>query len=102
MSEAIEIASLVLGIVGTITGSIAIIIHYWRLRRENPRLEAKVLECMHDFEVSSRQVKTLSFWTGFSAREKKPRGEGLRKVRVRLLSIVRLLAYDHRLTLHSL
>jgi len=85
MSEAIGIANLVLGIVGTVTGSIAIIIHYWRLRRENPRLEVKVLECMHDFEISPRQVKTISFWTTFEIRNLGDRGTTVNEIELDFL-----------------
>lgn len=80
MSEAIEIANLVLGIVGTITGSIAIIIHYWRLRRENPRLEISVLSCEHSFTISKSNVKTVSFWVEFQAKNFGDRGTTLNDV----------------------
>jgi hypothetical protein len=80
MSEAIEITNLVLGIVGTITGSIAIIIHYWRLRRENPRLEISVLSCEHSFTISKSNVKTVSFWVEFQAKNLGDRGTTLNDV----------------------
>jgi len=74
MSEAIDIANLILGIVGTITGSVAIIIHYWRLKRENPCLKIEVLRCEHDYAVSTNQVKTISLWARFRIKNLGDRG----------------------------
>ena len=42
---------LALGIVGTITGILALAIHFIRLRREKPRLKAEVIECSHSFRT---------------------------------------------------
>jgi hypothetical protein len=80
MSEALDIANLVLGIIGTLTGSIAVIIHIWRLRRESPRLETKVLKCEHDFTVSKSQIKTISFWAEFQMKNLGDRGTSVNDI----------------------
>jgi len=78
MSETLDIANLVLGIIGTVTGSIAVIIHIWRLRKENPRLEMKVLKCEHDYAVSTTSSAiTISFWTDFMIRNVGDRGTSI-------------------------
>ena len=76
MSEFSSI-NLVLGIVGTVTGIIALFIHFWRLRRESPRLETKVLKCEHDFTVSISQIKTISFWIEVQIRNLGDRGTSI-------------------------
>lgn len=77
MNDAIEIANLVLGIIGTVTGSIAIFIHFWRLRRESPRLEAKVLKCEHDFTLSTSGIKSISFWAEVQIKNLGDRGTSI-------------------------
>jgi hypothetical protein len=74
MTEPIEIANLVLGIIGTITGSLAMFVHYWRLRRENPRLAIEVSKCEHDFALSTYQIRTISFWAKFQIKNQGDRG----------------------------
>jgi len=67
----IEVLNLVLGIIGTITGIVALSVHFLRLRRENPRLKIEVLKCEHDFE---EEKKTLSFWAELQIRNLGDRG----------------------------
>ncbi len=80
MNGSIDITNLVLGIIGTITGSIAIFIHFWRLRKESPRLETKVLKCEHDFTFSKSQIKTISFWAGFQIKNLGDRGTSVNDI----------------------
>lgn len=77
MNDAIDIANLALGIIGTITGSIAILIHLWRLRRETPRIKVKVLQCEHDFEPKRNQI---SFWTKFQIKNFGDRGTSINDI----------------------
>lgn len=74
MTEELSIVNFVLGIIGTITGIGALIIHLLRLRKENPRIKVKVLSCEHDFEPKRNQ---LSFWTKFQIRNLGDRGTSL-------------------------
>jgi len=67
----VEVVSLVLGIIGTVTGIVALSLHYWKLRRETPRLKTEVLRCEHDFE---EEKKTLSFWADLQIRNLGDRG----------------------------
>jgi len=69
--------NLVLGIIGTVTGIMALFIHVWRIRKESPRLETKVLKCEHDFTVSKSQIKTLSFWATFQIKNLGDRGTSI-------------------------
>jgi hypothetical protein len=80
MSEALNTANLVLGIIGTVTGSIAVIIHIWRLRKENPRLEAEAVKCEHDYTVSKSGIKTISFWTDFMIKNIGDRGTSINDI----------------------
>lgn len=72
--------NLVLGIIGTVTGIMALFIHFWRLRRENPRLATNVLKCEHDFTVSQPQTKTILFWAGFQINNRGDRGTSINDV----------------------
>jgi hypothetical protein len=74
MSEQFSIVNLVLGIIGTITGIIALFISYWTFRKESPHLETKLLKCEHDFAISKSQAKTISFWTEFQIKNLGDRG----------------------------
>ena len=71
MDDVVEVVNLVLGIVGTVTGIVALSVHFWRLRRESPRLKIEVLKCEHDFE---EEKKTLSFWAELQIRNLGDRG----------------------------
>jgi hypothetical protein len=79
MSEFSNI-NLVLGIIGTITGAIALFISYWIYRKENPRLEMSVSKCEHDFTLSTSQVKTISFWVTFQIKNLGDRGTSINDV----------------------
>jgi len=74
MAVNMDIVNLTLGIVGTIAGVVSLSVHLWRLRRENPRLEMKVLNCEHNFE---RQTNALSFWSEIEIRNLGDRGTNL-------------------------
>lgn len=77
MSDVSSTLSLILGIIGTLTGSIAVFIHWWRLRIEQPRLDTSVLKCEHAFGVSESGVKTIAFWTNFRIKNRGDRGTGI-------------------------
>lgn len=66
-----SVVNLVLGIIGTVTGIIALFIHFWKLRRESPRLKIEVLKCEHDFE---EKKKTVSFWVDLQVKNLGDRG----------------------------
>lgn len=67
----VEVVNLVLGIIGTVTGILALSAHFWRLKRESPRLKTEVLKCEHDFEEDK---KRLSFWADLQIRNLGDRG----------------------------
>ena len=73
MSEYSSI-TLVLGIVGTITGIIALFISFWTARKENPRLKGKVLSCSHWYSVAQNNVKMISFSSTLEIRNIGDRG----------------------------
>ena len=77
MSEILDTANLVLGIIGTVTGSLAVIIHIWKFIKENPRLKAEILKCEHDYAVSQSGVTTISFWTDFMIKNIGDRGTSI-------------------------
>lgn len=79
MSE-FSTVNLVLGIIGTITGAIALFISYWTYRKENPRLEVSVPKCEHDFALSTSQIKTISFWVTFQIKNLGDRGTSINDV----------------------
>ena len=83
MSNDLSIANLVLGLIGTITGIMALFIHFWKLRKENPRIKAKVLQCEHDFEPKRNQ---MSFWTKFQIRNLGDRGTSINDVELVFMS----------------
>lgn len=76
MSEYSNI-NLVLGIVGTVTGIIALFISYWTYRKENPRLKVAVLKCEHDFTLSDSQIKSVNFWATFQIKNIGDRGTSI-------------------------
>ncbi|MDH5595711.1 MAG: hypothetical protein OEY40_03230 [Candidatus Bathyarchaeota archaeon] len=43
----LEIVTLLLGIIGTVTGVFSTFLHYWKTRKEKPILNVEVLECRH-------------------------------------------------------
>lgn len=77
MSEESSIVNLVLGLIGTITGIIGLFIHFWRLRKENPRIEAKLLKCEHHIEPERNQI---SFWVQFQIKNLGDRGTSVNDV----------------------
>jgi hypothetical protein len=54
--------NIVLGILGTVTGAIALFISWWTLRKESPRLRMTVLKCEHSIKVQTSHVRTITFW----------------------------------------
>ena len=80
MPEALDIANLILGIIGTVTGSIAVVIHFWGLKKANPHLDIKPLKSEHSFKVSTSQVKTVSFWTEFEVKNLGDRGTSINDI----------------------
>jgi hypothetical protein len=70
----LDLVNLTLGIIGTIAGIVSLSVHLWRLRRENPRLEIRVLSCEHHFE---KETKALSFWSEIELRNLGDRGTNL-------------------------
>jgi hypothetical protein len=52
----------VLGILGILTGTIALFISWWNLRKERPRLRITVLKCEHSIKLQTNQVRTITFW----------------------------------------
>jgi hypothetical protein len=77
MSEQSSAVNLVLGIIGTITGIIGLFIHFWRFRRENPRIEVKALGCEHSIESERSQI---SFWATFQMKNLGDRGTSINDV----------------------
>lgn len=53
----------ILGIIGTITGIIALFISYWTFRAERPKLTAKVLECHHSYSKVEGKTRINFFAT---------------------------------------
>jgi len=60
--------NLALGVIGTITGAIALFISGWTLRKESPRLRMTVLKCEHSIKVQTNQVRTITFWVEIQVR----------------------------------
>jgi hypothetical protein len=54
-----------LGLIGAITGILAIIISIYTYRKENPNLRVTVTGCQHKFEVSTSNIKTIRFFSEF-------------------------------------
>jgi hypothetical protein len=70
----IDVVNLTLGIVGTLSGVISLTVHLWRLKRENPRLDLKVLNCEHSFEA---ETNAISFWSAIELRNLGDRGTNI-------------------------
>ena len=69
--------NLLLGIIGTFTGAIALVIsgiNYWR---EKPHLKINVTKCEHDYSPSRPNTKNLSFWVFFQLRNLGDRGTNI-------------------------
>jgi hypothetical protein len=73
MSEFPSIDS-ALGIIGTVTGIIALFISYWTLKKEKPHLKVEIEKCEHDYEDKN---KTLSFWSDFLIKNLGDRGTSI-------------------------
>jgi hypothetical protein len=74
MSE-FPLETLVLGIVGTVTGAIALFISAWTYRKEAPHLKASVTECKHKITLSAdAKSKTLYFWATLLIKNRGDRG----------------------------
>lgn len=66
-----ETINLLLGIIGTVTGVLALSIHFWRLKRESPNLKIDVIKFEHVFR---EEKKTLTFWAEIFIRNLGDRG----------------------------
>ena len=80
LNDELSYANLVLGLIGTISGIVALLIHFWRLRRESPRLEAKVFECLHNFTVSKSKIESILFWAHLQIKNLGDRGTSINDV----------------------
>jgi hypothetical protein len=72
--------NLALGIIGTITGIVALFISWWTLRKEKPHLEVSVLSCEHMSVISQSKVKNVSFWIRFQLKNTGDRGTTINSV----------------------
>ena len=54
-----------LGLIGTLTGVVAIVISILVYRKENPNLKINVINCQHKFMVSTSKIKTIDFFAEF-------------------------------------
>jgi hypothetical protein len=66
--------NLALGIIGTLTGAIALIISYITYRREKPNLKIEVLESKYNFTHNPSEKTHINFWTKFQVRNLGDRG----------------------------
>jgi hypothetical protein len=82
MSDNISTVNFVLGIVGTITGAIALFISYWAFKKENPKLEIRTVKCEHSVRVSTKNIKTLSFWTQLEVKNVGDRGTSINDAQI--------------------
>jgi hypothetical protein len=73
--------SSILGIIGTITGIIALFISYWTFRAERPRLTAKMLECKHSYSMIDGK-KRVNFFTTLEISNRGDRGTTINEVEV--------------------
>ena len=71
----------ILGIIGTITGIIALFISYWTFRAERPRLTAKVLECHHSYTMVEGK-KRINFFATLEISNRGDRGTTINEVEV--------------------
>lgn len=72
--------NLALGIIGTITGAIALVVSYVMYRREKPKLKLKIEKCEHEYVTSKSNFKTLSFYVSFEVRNLGDRGTSINDV----------------------
>ena len=70
---------LVLGIIGTVTGILGLIIHYTRLRKEKPNLETEITYCLHLFHMDNLHPN-LRFKVWFRINNKGDRGTTIHEV----------------------
>jgi hypothetical protein len=66
--------TLVLGLIGTVTGIIALLISYWTYRKEKPNLEVEVLSSTHNFTPTADNGKHINFWLKFRLKNLGDRG----------------------------
>lgn len=74
MSELLNVS--ILGIIGTVTGILALLIS-WRLySKQKPNIKIKVVKCEHNFPNLSEKNKTrdIRFWTKFQVKNVGDRG----------------------------
>ena len=66
-----DLINLTLGVVGTTAGILALVVHFWRLKREKPDLVIRVLKCDHAYD---RETQALSFLSEIEIRNIGDRG----------------------------
>lgn len=79
MSE-YQTTNMILGIIGTITGTIALIISYLIYRKEKPNLKLEISKCKHSYTTSTSQVITINFWASFHVHNLGDRGTRINDV----------------------
>jgi len=63
--------NLVLGLIGTVTGTIALIISYIVYRKDQPRLKVTITKCIHNFNDA---LTHINLWVTFQIRNQGDRG----------------------------
>jgi hypothetical protein len=63
--------NLILGLIGTVTGSIARIISYMTYRKDKPRLKVIVTDCIHNFNDA---LTHINLWANFQIQNQGDRG----------------------------
>lgn len=69
-----------LGLIGTITGILAIIISVYTYRKENPNLKVSVIDCQHTFTVSTSQIKMVELFAEFHINNVGDRGTRINNI----------------------
>lgn len=85
MSEgpSLELINLILGIVGTGTGIIALVIHFFRLRSERPRLKVDIISCSHQFGTTKNgSTEKIYIDPNFKVRNVGDRGTNVSEMHV--------------------
>lgn len=71
---------LVLGIIGTVTGVLSLVIHYVRLQREKPNIKPEVTECEHYLERRKDGQPTFHLILDLRIKNKGNQGTTLNKI----------------------
>jgi len=73
----------ILGIIGTVTGTSALIISYLTYRKQRPNLKIEVAKCEHKFTTSKSKVKSIQLWADFKIRNLGDRATRITDVGIR-------------------